>query len=247
VWFYNFLDAHDKLLKLQLGFKSLFSFLETQRTMGKITRDDMEFYAITKRHIRSHEPSEREMRIIRVYQDDIIRICAKPIAEFIWALNCGDMMARADKISRIYKNSKGELQTYCHYANYLLHSYELVTKYHLASDMSDGFEKTLNTVIAFDAVTNTLHHSLAACLQVARAFPITGSVVADARMMNFIVKFDLMDGDILGAKTRLRGYIDGDITPALFTKWYASVALKSESFDDPDVIELINKNRRNLF
>jgi len=235
VWFYDFLDAHDKLLKLQLGFQSVFSFLEMRGVMKKVSRADREFYEVSRRHIRSHEPSEKELRIMHIYQDDVVRICTKPVDDFIWVVKRGEILDRAIKIVNIsYKKGTYKLlQPYSHYAYYFVHSYDLITKYHSEIETSVGFEKTLNAVVAFDSVTNMLHHSLAACLQVAQGFPITGNVWGDAHMINFIVKFDLMGGDILGAKTHLNEYINGDITPRLYMP-----QLPEESLGDPIISEL---------
>lgn len=254
MWFYDLLNAHHNLLKLQVRFRSILPLMESYGAFKKVSRGDRAFYEVSKRHIRNSEPSVKEMRIIEIYQDDIGRICTKPVTDFIWALERGDMINRARNIIkfRSKKNSSDEKQ-YIHFADYLLHSYDIVQEYYLKSEMVEGFEKTLNIVVAFDAVTNTLHHSFAACIQIARCFPITGNIINDAFMMNNIVKFDIMSGDIIGGKLRLSEYINGDtIPPKPFASFSSSLYLSHlkslipESLDDPNVIELIQK-RRNLF
>jgi hypothetical protein len=205
MWFRDFLSAHNKLLKLQVGIQRTIPLME--HAMKKLSRGDRVYFEVVKRHIGSHKISEKELRIIRIYQDDITRICTDPVDDFLWTIEYGDIISRARNIIAS-KNTNNR-----HFADYFLHSYDIIKKYR-------NLGKTLDMVIAFDAVTNALHHSFAACVQVARYHPIAGNVMSDASMMNNIIRFDVMSGDVTVGMERLSGYINGDITPKILTDWY---------------------------
>jgi len=188
-WFYGFLLAHKKLYDLQIGYNKTAPLM--RRYITAITRADKGFLCVIKRHF-AHEITDRDLRILKIYQTEIERHTRPITTEFL-------QMMEKDFID----NKHGKEN---HFDSYLVHSYKLIKRAYIHSE-SSRVDKHIHLIVAFDAVTNTLHHSIDMCRHIAKLSPITGNMEKDAHIMNSIVKKELMSFDIDSAIGRLSDFL----------------------------------------
>lgn len=186
-WFYNFLIAHNKLYKLQCGYNESAPLMRDY--ISKMTHDDKVFFTIINRHLKNCVTNS-DLRIFKLYQKELLGITLPVVVNFVKLVEADKFI---DKNYAVY-NKKIKNTDY-HFASYIIHSYEMIKRAY-GESQHDILNSHISAVVAFDAVTNTMHHSIDVCRHIVKQSPITGNVDKDAMIINRIVKNDIMNNNI---------------------------------------------------
>jgi len=117
-WFYNFLVAHKRLNALQCGYNKTSPLM--RKYIKKITRGDREFLEVSARHF--GKDKNVDIRILKIYQNDIRKITSRSIEEFLYMMSCNGFIEG----QRCLATELGTRET--HYADYIVHSYNLIAE-----------------------------------------------------------------------------------------------------------------------
>ena len=249
MWFYDFLEAHQKLLKLQLD----------QHVRVMIRDVDYELKCATNMKIynektgRNKKPTPQQVeqrvnevnrtiyqtnRIMRLYESDVESICLKPLDQFLYALESDGFIDKMkwgsiEYAKPVYRRKKKyRYETAQHLGEYIYEHYVFIRKTLEDSKGKVGLDKTSDIVIAFDAMTDTLHRGWPACIQLARMYPIRGDVVRDAYVINTAVKYSLMDGEVSDAINRVNEYLSDRYVPKQYTPY--TIGRLPPEFEEPE-------------